>query len=380
MPASIEKARAECDALSKALTTWPSWFFARGDLAAGGAGDESPLVFDDTTLNAATTRAYTYPLGRAPGGRGPAPAPGPTTVYLTFASLNPTPGVAPVVVWRNPRIVTARRLQAPLPGRDGRRPLAQAPGARSCRPHRCAPCCRPTTSRALKFGASPTARPSGPTTSRRRNRLVHDPGRCRRHGLPSSRSTPSSASDRERRDPRDALGPARSRPATPTSASSSAIRRAPATRRSAPGSPSTSRCCRRTRTAKPNPADKDPVPPPFDNTYNSPEHDAFVLKVKYQRNDRSSPTTSSMAPIARGSTRHGTICSGRGRITMPISACSIDHYGLTLPSAPRRRADAGADRRAAGGGAAARRGAARALRRRDAGDDSQASPATSTMR
>ena len=48
---------------TKALTTWPSWFFARGDLAAGGAGDESPLVFDDTTLNAAPTRAYTYPLG-----------------------------------------------------------------------------------------------------------------------------------------------------------------------------------------------------------------------------------------------------------------------------------------------------------------------------
>jgi hypothetical protein len=35
-----------------------------------------------------------------------------------------------------------------------------------------------------------------------------------------------------------------------------------------------------------NPADKDPVPRPFDNTYNSPEHDAFVLKVKYQRSDK----------------------------------------------------------------------------------------------
>jgi hypothetical protein len=34
-----------------------------------------------------------------------------------------------------------------------------------------------------------------------------------------------------------------------------------------------------------NPADKDPVPAPFDNTYNSPEHDAFVVKVKYQRTD-----------------------------------------------------------------------------------------------
>ena len=34
-----------------------------------------------------------------------------------------------------------------------------------------------------------------------------------------------------------------------------------------------------------NPADKDPVPLPFDSTYNTPEHDAFVLKVKYQRTD-----------------------------------------------------------------------------------------------
>src|SRR5205814_4875486 len=35
-----------------------------------------------------------------------------------------------------------------------------------------------------------------------------------------------------------------------------------------------------------NPADKDPVPEPFDSTYNTPEHDAFVLKVKYQRDDK----------------------------------------------------------------------------------------------
>ena len=52
----------------------------------------------------------------------------------------------------------------------------------------------------------------------------------------------------------------------------------------------------------------------------------------------------------------------------------IDHYGLTLTSRRRRRADAGADRGAAGGGAAARRGAARALRRRGRGRCSQAQP------
>ena len=47
----LAKARAGCDELYKQLTTWPSWFFARGDLAAGGAGDESPLTFDDTSLH-----------------------------------------------------------------------------------------------------------------------------------------------------------------------------------------------------------------------------------------------------------------------------------------------------------------------------------------
>ena len=69
--ASLAKARAGCDDLYKALTTWPSWFFARGDLAAGGAGDESPLVFDDTTLKAEPAHHYTYGLGaRAGRGRG----------------------------------------------------------------------------------------------------------------------------------------------------------------------------------------------------------------------------------------------------------------------------------------------------------------------
>ena len=98
VPASIAKTRAGCDALYKALTTWPSWFFARGDLAAGGAGDESPLVFDDTSLKVEATHEYAYPVGpRAGRGRGaPATAPtGPSTIYLTFSNINPISGVTP---------------------------------------------------------------------------------------------------------------------------------------------------------------------------------------------------------------------------------------------------------------------------------------------
>src|SRR5688500_20370846 len=59
--ASLEKARGGCDEIQKFLTTWPSWFFARGDLAAGGAGDESPLAFNDETLRVEPVRRFAYP-------------------------------------------------------------------------------------------------------------------------------------------------------------------------------------------------------------------------------------------------------------------------------------------------------------------------------
>ena len=36
---------------------------------------------------------------------------------------------------------------------------------------------------------------------------------------------------------------------------------------------------------EPAPADKDPIPLPYDNTYNQPERDQFHSKVKYYRND-----------------------------------------------------------------------------------------------
>ena len=97
-----------------------------------------------------------------------------------------------------------------------------------------------------------------------------------------------------------------------------------------------------------NPADKDPVPPPFDNTYNSPEHDAFVIKVKYQRTDDffTEEHGRRRRPRARWSTP-GTTCSGRGRTTTPTSACCSITTSVTLASRADRGHDAGADRGAA---------------------------------
>ena len=81
-----------------------------------------------------------------------------------------------------------------------------------------------------------------------------------------------------------------------------------------------------------NPADKDPVPPPFDNTYNSPEHDAFVLKVKYQRND-----SFFTANIVDGADRARLNQAWNDLFgSWPYHDAYLDmladHYGLTLKS------------------------------------------------
>jgi len=289
--ASVAAARAACDEIYKSLTTWPSWFFARGDLAAGGAGDESPLVFDDTTLKAAKTRAFNYQLGARPArGRGPAPTPaGPSKVFLNFTSLNRTAGVTPVVIWRNARVVT----RAPAPGRGA---PGAAPATAGGQGGRGAPAPILNTqplrfalpidvAATFKFGTSPDGSTMGPddfaTTGPVSFEFTVPPGGNSMSleveaelGKDANGVVRLAISDRAEGSSRDALQ--RAVVGDPASAGYKTFR-AGMTQYVALLPPNSH--------GEANPADKDPVPPPFDNTYNSPEHDAFVLKVKYQRND-----------------------------------------------------------------------------------------------
>jgi mono/diheme cytochrome c family protein len=285
---SIEKARAGCDVLYKALTTWPSWFFARGDLAAGGAGDESPLVFDDTTLNVETTHHYTYGLGPRLGrGRGPAPPPatGPSKVYLTFTNVNPAPGVTPVVIWRNPRVVTRAAPVAPPgpPATGAGRGRGEAGPILSTQPLRSV--LSADAAAALKFGTSPDGTAIGPedfATTETISFAIDAPAAGKVAELQADAELGADRnavvrlmiSDRPEGSARDALQ--RAVVGDPASAGYKKFRA---------GMAEYVALLPPNSHGEANPADKDPVPPPFDNTYNSPEHDAFVLKVKYQRSD-----------------------------------------------------------------------------------------------
>ena len=285
--ASMAAVRSGCDELYKALTTWPSWYFARGDLAAGGAGDESPLVFDDTTLKAEPSRKYTYRVSPRPStplgarGRGPAAAAsGPVRIFLTYADVNPRPGVTPAVIWRNPRVVTRGPGAGGAAGR-GRGASGPILSTRSLRLALPADVGGP-----LAFGTSPDATVMGPEDFAATRTLSFSievpPGDnvVELHAdaeLGSDRNAVIrvTISDRAEGSPRDAsqraiLGDAKS--------AGYEVFRANIAQYVALLPPNSH--------GEANPADKDPVPPPFDNTYNSPEHDAFVMNVKYQRNDR----------------------------------------------------------------------------------------------
>jgi mono/diheme cytochrome c family protein len=289
---TIAAVRAECDEIQKFIVTWPSWLFARGDVAAGGAGDESPLEFSDRTLNVKPVYRFAYVRG---GGRGPV-QPGPAKIYLNVTTVNPAMGEKPVVIWRNltvgfrpivPRtqvkagesaIVLAEEAQALANLRRGIAP----PGARQT----LKALVNDETARRLNFGKGPDAATLGPDDFASEGSVMFEVP------MPEGRFSLNLQVDAELGGNRDQVvrivisdradGMTRGQPTRAligemTSAGYKAFR-AGVTEFATLLPPNSH--------GEPTPADKDPVPDPFDNTYNVPEHDEFVQKVKYHRDDR----------------------------------------------------------------------------------------------
>jgi hypothetical protein len=289
--AAIAKARGEADALTKKLVTWPSWFFARGDLAAGGAGDETPLLFDDTTLTAKATHSYTYGLNRrfarpAPGEprpTGPSVGPGPWTVHLTFDALHKGSGT-PVVIYRNPRVALRTPATLPQPFEPVAITRQRVPGPvlktfplRDILPA--------SEIARLQFGVSVDGTPVGPNDFAATGPLKLELNVDHENYLAELHTDVELGADRDavirvmlnaRPDGPSRVGGQRVFIGDPASAGYKTFRAGIA--EFVAMMPPNSH-------GEANPADRDPVPPPFDNTYNSPEHDAFVIKVKYQRTD-----------------------------------------------------------------------------------------------
>jgi mono/diheme cytochrome c family protein len=289
--ASDEAARKGCDEIQKYMVTWPSWLFARGDVAAGGAGDESPLEFSDRTLNVKSTHRFIF----VRGGRGPALPPGPAKIYLNTQIVNPKPGEKPTIIWRNltvafrkiePRkqvkagesvVLTTAEMEAVANLRRGILPPGPRETLRSL--------VTAETAQQLNFGKGPNGLQIGPDD------FVTEGSTMFEVPMPEGPYAMNLQVDAvlgENRDqvlrilisdrPDGSRGqPTRALVGDMSSAGYKAFRSG--VMQYVTLMPPNSH-------GEPTPADKDPVPDPFDNTYNVPEHDEFVQKVKYLRDDR----------------------------------------------------------------------------------------------
>ncbi|MBY0502784.1 MAG: DUF1592 domain-containing protein [Bryobacteraceae bacterium] len=285
LPATDAKAaRAKCDELQKFLVTWPSWLFARGDVAAGGAGDESPLQFNDRSLKLDPSHTFVFNASRF-SQRGAPPSTGPKKFYLHVAPVNPAPGSQPVVIWRNPTISVRKgggprgaattTLNASLKG---------APPPEPAQPLRSL--LSPEAVARLKFGSSPDGTPIGlndfASTSTAFFEVPIPEGAF---GL-EFRVDAQVGKDRDQvfrillsdREDGGSRGiPVRALIGDPAS---------PGGQRFRAGVMELAHLMPPNSHGEASPADKDPVPLPFDSTFNVPEHDEFLLKVKYIRDDR----------------------------------------------------------------------------------------------
>ncbi len=290
--ADLKAARAGCDDIQKFLVTWPSWLFARGDVAAGGAGDESPLEFSDRTLNVKSTHHFAYVRG---GGRGPA-QPGPAKIYLNVSTVNPAMGDKPVVIWRNLTVgfrPIVQRTQVKA-GESAVVLAADAEAAANLRRGILPPGPRktlkevvsPETAERLNFGKSPDGTSLGADDFASEGSVMFEVPMPETPMLLNMQVDVELGSNRDqvvrivisdRADGGTRGQPTRALVGDMASVGYKTFRK---------GVMEYATLLPPNSNSEPTPADKDPVPEPFDNTYNVPEHDEFVVKVKYIRDDR----------------------------------------------------------------------------------------------
>ena len=282
-------ARENCDAIQKFLTTWPGWLFARGDVANGGAGDESPLIINETTLKGEPKHHFDYTMGRKPGGTPDkmATAPGPIKIFLKVDSIDPA-APKPVIIWRNAMVGT--RVFGPKVAVAGDPLVVAAAAAKNFQVRDAKPLrelLSPEWVAKLNFGHSPDGTEIGPndfaTVGEGRFELPQpDPAKVPLvlrvdAEIGKDRNTMVRIVFTNREDGKVAGIPTRALLGDANSKGYQAFK-AGVFQMVALLPPNAY--------GEPTPADKDPAPLPFDSTYNTPEHDEWTARIKYIRDDR----------------------------------------------------------------------------------------------
>ncbi len=263
-PDADAKARVTAGDMEKFLINWPRWLFAAGELAAGGQGDERALVLTAESLAASPSNRFKYFWRGRPKQA--------TKLYLTALPANPDATDKAVVIWRNPVVRFRKADRSAAPEQPFMSLLDAATIAR------------------LQFGKRPDGGPIEPT----------DFATIAGQTLTFEIATPADSG----------FGEITVEAALAEGAAGDAVLRCTVADREdlskgrAPGWALLGRPERdgfkkwqagvikfgaelpQASHSEPTPADRDPIPPPYDNAYNQPERDLYHTSVKYNRDDR----------------------------------------------------------------------------------------------
>ena len=262
------KARQQCEKIQQFVINWPRWLFAAGALAAGGAGDERALVITDESLEPSITKE----LGFSERLKGKDTA----TIQFSILPANPLATEKPIVIWRNPMVRIGRADKRRDEGRPLKDVLDQETAAK------------------LAFGKTPDRRdPDGRDIGPEDFAMVADTSLILNVPVPSDARVLSLNVTVEV----DAaqMGNAVLRCTISESEEVSQGRPTWTLLADPKGKAFQSwkadvleyaRNLPQTSHGEPTPSDRDPIPQPFDNTYNQPERDSFHYRVKYFRDDQ----------------------------------------------------------------------------------------------
>lgn len=261
---TMAAAKARCAEIQKFVIDWPRWLFAAGELAAGGQGDERALVLNEESLAVAAQHKFRFFTRRTRGQKT-------AKVYLWIEGANPTSREKPVVLWRNAQV----RFRNADRSAGTAQPLATALDA--------------ATRERIGFGR----RPDGAALEADAFATVGDTRLAFEVPVPEgagaievqvdAEMVPAAASTAVLRvtvSESEDLGKGRPSWALLGVAGSAGYRAwKDGVLAYAARFPQNSQ-------GEPTPADRDPIPPPFNNTYNQPERDRFHVQLKYFRDDR----------------------------------------------------------------------------------------------
>ena len=263
-PDADAKVRAATAELQKYLINWTRALFAAGELAAGGQGDERALVLTEESLAAKPSNSFRFFWRGRPKQS--------TKLYLTATSANPTAKDKALVIWKNPVVRFRKADRSAAPEQPFMTMLDQK------------------TIERLSFGKRADGVPIDPTG------FSSEAGQT----ITIDIASPADAG----------FGELTIEAALSEGAAGDAVLRCTVADREdlskgrPPGYTLLGRPDRegfkawkaglldfaanlpQTSHGEPTPADRDPIPPPYENAYNQPERDLYHTSVKYYRNDK----------------------------------------------------------------------------------------------